>query len=81
VKEEPDPDNSSNMGKNHEAGSGKEEDAMQLAVAKQQYGEHMDSLRAEVIILIFFNDIEPESFLPSVGSQEKSWVLGGSSLG
>jgi hypothetical protein len=43
------------MGKNHEAGSGKEEDAMQLAVAKQQYGEHMDSLRAEVINLIFFN--------------------------
>jgi hypothetical protein len=43
------------MGKNHEAGSGKEEDAMQLAVAKQQYAEHMESLRAEVIILIFFN--------------------------
>jgi histidine-containing phosphotransfer protein len=50
VKEEPGPGNSSDMGKNHEAGSGKEEDAMQLAVAKQQYGEHMDSLRAEGLL-------------------------------
>jgi len=41
----------SNMGKNSVAGlSGKGEEAMQLAAVKQQYIEHMDSLRAEVMV-------------------------------
>ncbi len=41
----------SNMGKNSVAGlSGKEEEAMQLAAVKQQYIEHMDSLRAQVTV-------------------------------
>ncbi|CAK9277367.1 unnamed protein product [Sphagnum jensenii] len=39
------------MGKNSVAGlSGKEEEAMQLAAVKQQYIEHMDSLRAEELL-------------------------------
>jgi hypothetical protein len=39
------------MGKNSAAGlSRKEEEAMQLAAVKQQYIEHMDSLRAEVMV-------------------------------
>lgn len=41
----------SNMGKNSVAGlSGKEEEAMQLAAVEQQYVEHMDGLRAEVMV-------------------------------
>jgi hypothetical protein len=36
------------MGKSDEAAASREEDAMQLAAAKQEYAEHMDSLRAEV---------------------------------
>ncbi|KAH8954092.1 hypothetical protein BDL97_08G061500 [Sphagnum fallax] len=39
------------MGKNSVAGlSGKGEEAMQLAAVKQQYIEHMDSLRAEELL-------------------------------
>jgi len=36
------------MGKSDEAAASREEEAMQLAAAKQEYAEHMDSLRAEV---------------------------------
>jgi hypothetical protein len=36
------------MGKSDEAAASRDEEAMQLAAAKQEYAEHMDSLRAEV---------------------------------
>ncbi|CAK9190514.1 unnamed protein product [Sphagnum troendelagicum] len=38
------------MGKSDKAAASREEEAMQLAAAKQEYAEHMDSLRAEGLL-------------------------------